>query len=86
MTDYVITFARSARKELENLDTLIVNRIFPKIEALAKELRPAGCRKLQGEKNLWGIRIGDYRVIYAVYESERRVDIIAVRHRSKAYA
>jgi mRNA interferase RelE/StbE len=86
MTDYVITFARSARKELENLDTLIVNRIFPKIEALAKEARPAGCRKLQGEKNLWRIRIGDYRVIYAVYESERRVDIIAVRHRSKAYA
>jgi mRNA interferase RelE/StbE len=86
MTDYVITFARSARKELENLDTLIVNRIFPKIEALAKEVRPAGCRKLQGEKNLWRIRIGDYRVIYAVYESERRVDIIAVRHRSKAYA
>jgi mRNA interferase RelE/StbE len=86
MTDYVITFARSARKELENLDTPIVNRIFPKIEALAKEARPAGCRKLQGEKNLWRIRIGDYRVIYAVYESERRVDIIAVRHRSKAYA
>ena len=86
MTDYVITFARSARKELENLDTPIVNRIFPKIEALAKEVRPAGCRKLQGEKNLWRIRIGDYRVIYAVYESERRVDIIAVRHRSKAYA
>lgn len=86
MTDYVITFARSAHKELENLDTPIVNRIFPKIEALATEARPAGCRKLQGEKNLWRIRIGDYRVIYAVYESERRVDIIAVRHRSKAYA
>jgi len=45
MTDYKITFARSARKELENLDAYIVNRIFPKIEALAKEARPAGCRK-----------------------------------------
>ena len=86
MTDYVITFARSARKELENLDAPIVSRIFPKIEALAKDVRPAGCRKLQSEKYLWRIRIGDYRVIYAVYESERRVDIIAVRHRSKAYA
>jgi mRNA interferase RelE/StbE len=86
MTDYNITFARSARKELENLDAYIVNRIFPKIEALAKEARPAGCRKLQGEKNLWRIRIGDYRVIYALYEGEQRVDIIAVRHRSKAYA
>ena len=86
MTDYNITFARSARKELENLDAYIVNRIFPKIEALAKEARPAGCRKLQGEKNIWRIRVGDYRVIYALYEGEQRVDIIAVRHRSKAYA
>jgi mRNA interferase RelE/StbE len=86
MTDYYVTFARSARKELESLDPQIVNRIFPKIEALAKEERPAGCLKLQGEKNLWRIRVGDYRVIYAIYEGERRVDIIAVRHRSKAYA
>jgi len=59
MADYAITFARSARKELESFDAHIVNRIFPKIEALAKEPRPAGCRKLKSEKNLWRIRIGD---------------------------
>ena len=85
MVDYTITFARSARKELEALDAAVVNRIFPKIEALVKEPRPSGCRKLQGEKSLWRIRIGDYRVIYAVYDDEHLVDIIAVRHRSKAY-
>jgi mRNA interferase RelE/StbE len=85
MADYTITFARSARKELEAMDTAIVNRIFPKIEALAREPRPAGCRKLQGESFLWRIRIGDYRVVYAVHDRERLVDIIAVRHRSKAY-
>jgi mRNA interferase RelE/StbE len=85
MADYTLTFARPARKELEAMDAAIVNRIFPKIEALAKEPRPAGCRKLQGEEVLWRIRIGDYRVIYAVHDSERLVDIIAVRHRSKAY-
>ena len=85
MADYTITFARSARKELEALGTALVRRIFPKVEALAKEPRPAGCRKLQGEEFLWRIRIGDYRVVYAVHDRERRVDIIAVRHRSKAY-
>ena len=85
MVEYAITFARSARKELEALDAVVVNRIFPKIEALAKAPRPKGCRKLQGEKFLWRIRIGDYRVVYAVHDNERRVDIIAVRHRSKAY-
>ncbi len=85
MADYTITFTRSARKELEVLDAAIVNRIFPKIEALAKEPRPKGCRKLQGEKFLWRIRIGDYRVVYAVYDDERLVDIIAIRHRSGVY-
>lgn len=85
MTEYAITFARSARKELEALDSNLVGRIFPKIEALTKEPRPLGCRKLKGEKSLWRIRIGDYRVIYAIYDNEPRVDVIAIRHRSKAY-
>ena len=85
MVDYIISFARSARKELESLPALVIGKVFPRIEALAKEPRPKGCRKLQGEKNLWRIRIGDYRVVYAVYDSEHLVDIIAVRHRKAAY-
>ncbi|MGH7800119.1 MAG: type II toxin-antitoxin system RelE family toxin [Thermodesulfobacteriota bacterium] len=85
MDDYTITFARSARKELEALEASVVNRIFSKIEALAKEPRPTGCRKLHGGMNLWRIRVGDYRVVYAIHHKERIVDIIAVRHRSEAY-
>jgi mRNA interferase RelE/StbE len=85
MADYSITFARSARKELESLNAPLIQRIFPKIEALAKEPRPKGCLKLRGEKNLWRIRAGDYRVIYAIYDDKKVVDVIAVRHRSAAY-
>jgi mRNA interferase RelE/StbE len=85
MADYTITFARSARKELEALDGQLIRRIFPKIEALAKDPRPRGCRKLQGESNLWRIRVADYRVLYAIDDSNNTVDITAVRHRSDAY-
>ena len=85
MDEYSITFARSARKELEVLDMAVIGRIFRIIESLAVEPRPRGCRKLQGEKNLWRIRIGDYRVIYAIYDTNRIVDVVAVRHRSAAY-
>ena len=85
MSDYTVAFARSARKELEALDAAVVNRVFPRIEALAREPRPPGCRKLHGERNLWRIRVGDYRVIYAVYDEVQKVDITGVRHRSKAY-
>jgi len=85
MPDYTITFARSARKELEELDEKLVNRIFQKIEALATNPRPSGCRKLVGNKHLWRIRVGDYRIVYAVYDDKNLVDIIAVRHRKDVY-
>jgi mRNA interferase RelE/StbE len=85
MPEYTITFAQSARKDLERLSASIVNRVFPKIEALAQNPRPSDCRKLQGVENLWCIRVGDYRVVYQVFDEELVVDIVAVRHRSKAY-
>ena len=85
MPEYAITFARSARKELERLNTNVLGRIFPKIEALAQNPRPHGCRKLRGFDSLWRIRIGDYRVIYQIFDDEMAVDIVAVRHRSQVY-
>ena len=85
MPEYHVTICRSARKEIEKLDIIILRRIFPKIETLAENPYPQGSLKVQGQENLWRIRIGDYRVIYSVDEEEKLVDIIAVRHRKKAY-
>ena len=85
MADYAITFARSARKELESFEVSVVRRVFPKIESLSRQPRPVGCRKLVGEENHWRIRVGDYRIIYSIDDENKVVDIIAVRHRGKAY-
>ena len=85
MPEYSIRFAQSARKELEHLDASVVSQLFPKVEALAQDPRPPGCRKLQGFESLWRIRVGHYRVIYQVLDDEQIVDITAVRHRSQAY-
>lgn len=85
MGDYRITFARSARKELEKLEGSVVSAIFPKIERLGETPRPKGARKLHGEQRLWRIRVGDYRVVYAIDDETRHIDVIAVRHRSEAY-
>jgi mRNA interferase RelE/StbE len=85
MADYAVTFARSARKELERLEEPLCSRILSRIRSLTRIPRPDGCRKLQGSTDLWRIRIGDYRVLYSVDDTEQVVDIIAVRHRSDAY-
>lgn len=85
MAGYHITFTRSARKELEALKDPLLLRIIRNIEALAIEPRPANCRKLTGADDLWRIRVGDYRILYTVQDKSRRVDVIAIRHRSDAY-
>jgi mRNA interferase RelE/StbE len=85
VAEYTITFARSARKELERLSATVISRVFPRIEALAQNPRPPSCRKIQGYENLWRIRVGDYRVIYQVFDDELVVDIVTVRHRDQAY-
>ena len=85
MEPYEITFARSARKELERLNEPLRSRIFGRIVRLADEPRPNGCRKLEGADDLWRIRIGEYRVIYSVNDGPRAVDVVAIRHRSDAY-
>lgn len=85
MSGYSISFARSARRELERLPERTAIRILSKIETLAVDPRPRGCKKIQGSTSLWRIRIGDYRVIYEVDDDAAVVDVNIVRHRTEAY-
>lgn len=85
MPGYEISFARSARKELEALPDQIAERILAKIDALAKNPRPVGCKPLKGPLKLWRLRIGDYRVVYEIDDNHQKIDVSIVRHRSETY-
>ena len=85
MADYTVVFARSARKELQNLDPPVARRILKHIEALAADPRPAGVVKLEGANDLWRVRVGEWRVVYRISDQGRLVDVVAVRHRRDAY-
>ena len=85
MADYAVVFARSARKELQNLDPQVARRIIKQIEALVTDPRPSGVVKLEGARDLWRVRVGQWRVVYRISDRDRLVDVVAVRHRSDAY-
>ena len=51
---------------------------------LAENPRPNGCKKLVGRDG-YRIRIGNYRVIYEIFDAELLVDVIAVGHRKDIY-
>jgi len=63
MSGYKVTFARSARKELQTLSIDVAKRVLEKIETLEVNARPTGSKKLSGAKDLWRLRVGDYRVV-----------------------
>jgi len=85
VAEYAVVFARSARKELQNLDPQVARRIIKQIEVLVTDPRPSGVVKLEGATDLWRIRVGPWRVVYRISDRDRLVDVIAVRHRSDAY-
>jgi len=85
VADYSVVFARSARKELQNLDPQVARRILKQVEALAADPRPSGVVKLEGVADLWRIRVGQWRVVCRNSDRDRLVDVIAVRHRGDAY-
>jgi mRNA interferase RelE/StbE len=82
---YSVELKASARKELERLPAKLIHRIFPKLEGLASEPRPAGCKKLKGGQREWRIRVGDYRVVYTIDDEKLMVSVTRIRHRSEVY-
>jgi len=70
---------------MEALPLDIARRVLSKIESLAQEPRPRGCKKLRGPSRLWRVRVGEYRIIYEIDDRQRVVDVVIVRHRREVY-
>ncbi len=87
MAKYAIDIKPSARRELENLSDSLIARMVPKIEGLAATPRPSGCRKLrEGYKDLWRIRVSDYRsIVYIIDDDRRMVSVTRIAHRRDVY-
>ena len=85
MPGYSIEFRKSAEKDLRRLDSRTRPRVVRAIWQLAEDPRPSGCRKLVNARNAYRIRVGDYRVIYAISDVVLVVAIESIRHRREAY-
>ena len=86
MVGYRLLIKPSAAKEIEALgQKKDRQRIVNRIAALASEPRPAGCEKLAGAEGRYRIRQGEFRIVYAVDDASRTVEIAKVGHRREVY-
>ena len=81
---YSILTLRRAQKQLGQVPGKDYQRVKDAISSLAQEPRPRGCSKLVAREG-WRIRVGDYRVIYEIDDSQQVVTVLHVGNRRDIY-
>ena len=82
---YKVEILRGALKQLKKIPSELQERIQIKIDDLTTEPRPNGVKKLKGKENVYRIRVGNYRVIYDIFDDLLVVNVVEVGHRKNIY-
>lgn len=82
---YKITILPAALWQLADLPKLDQKRIREKIDRLAENPRPPGVKRLQGQRDYWRIRVGDYRIVYLIEDERLQILVIRIGHRREIY-
>ncbi len=77
---YTLKLHRDVEKQLNRIPTKQRERLVETMRSLRDEPRPHGCQHLQDE--LFRIRDGEYRIIYAVFDDEVIVVVCKVTRRT----
>jgi mRNA interferase RelE/StbE len=85
VAEYGLQFVASAAKEFRSLPASIKGRVGRAVEALRKNPRPDGARKLIGHERFFRIRVGQYRIVYEIDDQAKLIRVTRVRHRREAY-
>ena len=83
---YHILLADLARRDFEQLDGSVRQRIHKRLLELADSPNGLGTKSLRGGlRDYRSLRVGDWRVCYFVDEDAHAVRIVAIRHRREIY-
>lgn len=82
---YTVILERRVEKALRRLPRDVLIRVDRLLLNLATDPRPVGCKKLKGHDNLYRLRIGDWRLIYAVEDDRLVVLVVEIAPRGGVY-
>lgn len=85
MARYSLRISVLAEKQLRAIARDDQARLVRSIRRLVDDPRPRGCRKLHGSLDTYRIRVGYYRVVYAIDDGRLLVLVIKLGHRKDIY-
>ena len=78
---YRLELTSQAQHQLDKLSVANLERIVAAIQRLIDNPRPYGVKKLRGP--IYRIRVGDWRIVYAIFEKDNLIIIGKIARRSK---
>jgi mRNA interferase RelE/StbE len=85
MARFELRVKASVVKDLRGLPKADVKRIVARMQVLCDDPRAPGCEELAGNSELYRVRQGVYRIVYAIYDAQIVVEVVKVGHRGEVY-
>jgi len=83
---YSVIVKPAAERDCDRIDRAVDReRVAERLRELADDPRARGCKKLEGFRNTYRVRQGDYRIIYEIKDDQLVVLVIAIAHRKDVY-
>ena len=82
---YSVFYTHSASKDWKPVPSQLIPSIKKSIEYLAENPRPVQSEKLEGSKNAYRLRKGDYRILYTIDDASKTIIIYKIAHRREVY-
>ena len=83
---YKLEITKSVEKDLRKIPQKMHKSFFDAIESLTLEPFPKSKYiKLKGTINSYRLRVGNYRIIYEVDNTNRKVTVYRIRNRKDSY-
>lgn len=82
---YQVEIAPAAKRQIKKLVNQTQELIIQRLQELAENPRPHGVLKMEGNENLYRVRVGDYRIIYQIQDRTLLIVVVKVGHRGDVY-
>ena len=80
-----IIHSNRAAEQIRKLDRQVAKRVMARLDRLMGDPHAHGAVKLQGQKDLYRVRVGDYRIVYRIDNARNLIETAVIAHRSEVY-
>ena len=82
----MVDIERPVYKAMARLPKNVQQRLTQAMLRLGEDPRPPGCIQLKGQEgNYYRIRVGDWRIIYTIYDNKLLIVVVQVGSRGSIY-